>query len=174
MSSAECSFSLSSSLTECGIGHDAVNLVRDDGDPRPLQIFATRPALSSILYMCVRSLCFRSIEVVVRSSNEGLNTAAATQNMSNPLENFPNLLPEVQEQILNRPALDPPPGLVSNFDNPDNRNAAGYGIAIACFTVASISFIIRVYYRARVLRKWTAEDCMSVVQSVQANVVKFR
>ncbi|KZZ89738.1 hypothetical protein AAL_07631 [Moelleriella libera RCEF 2490] len=83
--------------------------------------------------------------------------------MSNPLENFPNLPPEVQEQILNRPALDPPPGLVSNFDNPDNRNAAGYGIAIACFTVASISFIIRVYYRARVLRKWTAEDYLASV-----------
>jgi hypothetical protein len=56
------------------------------------------------------------------------------------------------------PALPPPPGQTSNFENPDSlapRNNVAISIAIPLITIL---FILRVYSRVGIQKTWTIED----------------
>lgn len=55
---------------------------------------------------------------------------------------------EEQEDILNGPALNPPPGVDPNFSNPENHNAAGLLAIVICLVFVSILVPIRAYSKA--------------------------
>ncbi|KAI2473088.1 hypothetical protein F4781DRAFT_261827 [Annulohypoxylon bovei var. microspora] len=61
--------------------------------------------------------------------------------------NFASLSPDQQAQVLNGPALQPPPGVTSNFDHPPNGTVPSH-IALAIF-LALITFSLcgRIYVR---------------------------
>lgn len=59
---------------------------------------------------------------------------------------------------LDGPALAPPPGVVSNFDNPSNQNGLAMGVLIACASIATVCLLLRIYGRFYLLRKVSAED----------------
>ncbi|KAH9862708.1 hypothetical protein J1614_010801 [Plenodomus biglobosus] len=59
------------------------------------------------------------------------------------------------------PAASPPPGVVSNFDNPPSRANLLLGLTSAFFALAVISYSIRMYTKIRILRKVTWDDCKS-------------
>lgn len=79
--------------------------------------------------------------------------------MSDLIKNFPKLPPQVQQKILDGPAMAPPPGVLPNLNNPPNHNAMGITFGAICVAVASIAFIFRIYCQTRVLKKWRVEDC---------------
>lgn len=79
------------------------------------------------------------------------------------MENFPNYPPEVQEAILNGPALTPPDGVVSDFDNPANHNAEALAVAAVCISLALVAACLRAYSRIFVAKKLQLEDCASVL-----------
>ncbi|KAH7313956.1 hypothetical protein B0I35DRAFT_280268 [Stachybotrys elegans] len=60
---------------------------------------------------------------------------------------------------MDTPAVQPPDGLHSNFDNPPSMHelVLGFTIACACITVACIG--IRTYTKAVILRAFKHEDC---------------
>jgi hypothetical protein len=59
----------------------------------------------------------------------------------------------------NKPALKPPPGTVSNFDNPPNGNVeAHFGIAIGIFIVFA-GASLRAYSKIVCFRRVRIEDC---------------
>ncbi|KAL4891048.1 hypothetical protein BDV59DRAFT_183097 [Aspergillus ambiguus] len=62
------------------------------------------------------------------------------------------------------PALAPPDGQTSNFDNPDgSRRRASYIMASICLILATIAVILRVFTKARVLRAMNAEEYFLIV-----------
>jgi len=59
--------------------------------------------------------------------------------------------------MLDAPALAPPPGVVANFDHPDNLSHPE--LAVLQLTVATVVVGMRVYTKMGVVRKMLAEDC---------------
>lgn len=70
---------------------------------------------------------------------------------------------------LDGPALLPPDGVESNFDNPDNQNALAWGVLSTCTAIATICFLLRGYGRVFLLRKFQAEEGML---SLKAEVLR--
>ncbi|KAB8265105.1 hypothetical protein BDV32DRAFT_134950 [Aspergillus pseudonomiae] len=64
---------------------------------------------------------------------------------------------------LDEPAYPPPDGITPNFDNPTNRNAFALGILVACVTVTTICFLMRVYARVYLLKKIRIEEILAVL-----------
>lgn len=79
--------------------------------------------------------------------------------MASVIQNFPNLPPEVQEQILNGPARAPPPGVVPNFDNPPNRTPEAIAVIVVCLFFSTAAVLGRIYSRVFILKKVRLEDC---------------
>ncbi|KAK0634893.1 hypothetical protein B0T17DRAFT_594652 [Bombardia bombarda] len=52
-----------------------------------------------------------------------------------------------------KPGLTPPPGIVSNFDNPPDENGAAHATLAICLVVSTVAIILRIYARFFVLRK---------------------
>ncbi|KAI1812314.1 hypothetical protein GGS20DRAFT_591748 [Poronia punctata] len=63
-----------------------------------------------------------------------------------------------QEAILNGPALPPPAGLVSNFDNPPNQNVLAFVIITILLFIATSTVILAVYAKVFFIRKIYFED----------------
>ena len=63
-----------------------------------------------------------------------------------------------KEAFFDGPALEPPPGLESNFDNPTNHNSLVLGVTIACLVLATSSGIIRIYSGVFVKKAVHVED----------------
>lgn len=74
-------------------------------------------------------------------------------------EAIPSLPHDQQELLLDGPALAPPTGVDSNFDNPDNNNGLAYGVIAACVAVATLCLMIRGYARLVLFKKLKPEDC---------------
>ncbi|OAQ60144.1 hypothetical protein VFPPC_10580 [Pochonia chlamydosporia 170] len=83
--------------------------------------------------------------------------------MSDRLKKFPDLPPRVQQQILNGPAMAPPPGVAPNLNNPSNHNTTGIVFGAICVAVASIAFMLRLHCQIRVLRKWRVCDSLGLL-----------
>ncbi|KAI1142129.1 hypothetical protein F5Y05DRAFT_369788 [Hypoxylon sp. FL0543] len=62
--------------------------------------------------------------------------------------NFSSLPPDQQAQILNGPAMQPPPGLVPNFDNPPNNSALAQAVLGLCLALITIPLSGRLCIRA--------------------------
>lgn len=83
------------------------------------------------------------------------------------MENFPNYPPEVQEAILNGPAMLPPKGMVSDFDNPPNSNPEALAVAVVCILLALVAASSRAYSSLFVAKKLHLEDCVLVVSTTR-------
>ena len=62
--------------------------------------------------------------------------------VNNPIPYLPK---DQQEAVLSGPALAPPNGTVSNFDNPSNENGLAIGVMSLCIAVSSLCLLIRGY-----------------------------
>lgn len=63
----------------------------------------------------------------------------------------------MMDDILNGPALAPPPGINPNFDNPENL--AHPELAVLQLIVATLVVAMRLYTKLGILRNMLAEDC---------------
>ncbi|PTB78499.1 hypothetical protein M440DRAFT_1329145 [Trichoderma longibrachiatum ATCC 18648] len=64
---------------------------------------------------------------------------------------------------LQGPAMPPPPGEVSNLDNPPNSNHLALGVQVGTFVITTIFFLLRMYGRVVMLRKFQAEEMMAIL-----------
>lgn len=96
--------------------------------------------------------------IVFNSSTRGFQEASGCYiNM----DDFNSLPPAAQEKILNGPAMTPPDGVVSNFDNPIEHNRAARIVLSVCLAISSIFFLIRFYGTWFVMKKPRLSDCES-------------
>ncbi|KAJ8130427.1 hypothetical protein O1611_g3201 [Lasiodiplodia mahajangana] len=79
------------------------------------------------------------------------------------LDQWGSLTPEQQNDLLNGPALQPPDGIASNFENPPNHNGVVLGIAVP-FTILAFIFVsIRIYVKMFVTKKVRVEDGIALL-----------
>ena len=57
------------------------------------------------------------------------------------------------------PAMQPPPGVIPNFDNPESMHPYVLGVAIGTIAVMVIAISIRVYTKAFIMRDMKWEEC---------------
>ncbi|KAI1113664.1 hypothetical protein F5Y14DRAFT_207443 [Nemania sp. NC0429] len=74
------------------------------------------------------------------------------------LAQLPFLPPAEQQAILEGPALPPPPGKVSSFQDPPNNNGLALAVSILGLSVSSILLLVRVYTKTIVLRAPQVQD----------------
>lgn len=67
------------------------------------------------------------------------------------------------EQILEGPGLEPPPGVLPNFIDPQSQSAANLACNIICLTVATICVAIRIYTRFVITKSHGWEDYTCVI-----------
>ncbi|KAI0483468.1 hypothetical protein F4859DRAFT_399875 [Xylaria cf. heliscus] len=79
------------------------------------------------------------------------------------LANFASLTPSQQEQVLDSPALQPPPGVQPNFYDPPNANHIVYPTIILALLLSSTFILLRIHGR------WY---CMKAVK-IQDGIVAF-
>jgi hypothetical protein len=70
------------------------------------------------------------------------------------------LPPDVLQVVLAGPALAPPLGVQSNFENPPNNNSLACTAITVCVVVATLSFFVRFYARVIHTRKVAIDDGM--------------
>lgn len=75
------------------------------------------------------------------------------------MESFFDLPAQVQEQILNGPALAPPEGTIPNLVDPPNHNGMAIAIAVVCLFFGTSVGLLRAFSRLFVSRKLQLEDC---------------
>lgn len=69
------------------------------------------------------------------------------------------------EHALNLPALAVPPGLTHNFVNPSDLETEFYIVMILCLTISSLVVCMRMWTKARLIRKFGREDCKELSHS---------
>lgn len=75
------------------------------------------------------------------------------------MDNFFDLPPQAQEQILNGPGLAPPEGTIPNLVDPPNRDGMAIAIAVVCLFLGTMVGVLRAFSRLCVSRKLHLEDC---------------
>lgn len=68
------------------------------------------------------------------------------------------MTPEEREAWLERPAMDPPPGVKSNFDNPESFRVKSLAMMISLLIVVTLVFVGWVFTKVRVAKKLHIED----------------
>ena len=63
------------------------------------------------------------------------------------------------QSMLNGPAGTPPPGVVSNFDNPSNLNVYIYLTLSLCMVFGTFVLVTRMYTKVVLLHVVGYEDC---------------
>lgn len=72
----------------------------------------------------------------------------------------PELIKSIPLAVLKTiPAGQPPPGINPNFADPPTRVPIILGICAAFLVLAVICFVIRIYTKLAVAKKWTWDDC---------------
>ncbi len=66
--------------------------------------------------------------------------------------------PDQLEEILNGPALVPPPDVVPNFETPSNKNDLALFIQVICLISATLFFAMRIFVRFIILKTFRIED----------------
>lgn len=82
------------------------------------------------------------------------------------MSDLSSLPPEKQEAILNGPALKPPPGVESNFDDPQNQNVIPHAVIPICLLLATLAILLRTYTKFFLLRRINVDDGMITYQAV--------
>lgn len=65
------------------------------------------------------------------------------------------------EQLAVLSALQPPPGVTSNFLNPHTLVPLGNAILVLCLTVTTLLVLTRIYLRTFLIKSWGLDDGMS-------------
>lgn len=65
------------------------------------------------------------------------------------------------QKLLNGPGMAPPPGIKPNFVNPPNLEKEFYIDLILCLTISVLVVGMRMWTKARLVRKVVIEDCKS-------------
>ncbi|OTA94161.1 hypothetical protein M434DRAFT_394923 [Hypoxylon sp. CO27-5] len=73
------------------------------------------------------------------------------------------LTPAQLEQLLNGPALQPPDGVIPNFDNPPNKNYIAQAVVPLCLVFTSIAVFLRVYARIFCVKKIEIPDILMTI-----------
>jgi hypothetical protein len=68
--------------------------------------------------------------------------------------------------LLAAPALEPPPGVIANFDNPPNENALAWFVTTFCMIISTLCLFVRLYAKLWVLRKIRAEEVLMILAYV--------
>ena len=68
------------------------------------------------------------------------------------------LTPEELNALSDVPALSPPPGIQSNFVNPQNQTLSFLLVTSILFGMMGIFFVNRVYTKAFIIKKYTWDD----------------
>ncbi|MCJ1437582.1 hypothetical protein MMC27_006969 [Xylographa pallens] len=71
-----------------------------------------------------------------------------------------SLTPEELNALSNVPALAPPPGIESDFINPQNQSLSFLLVTSILFGIMTIFFLNRIYTKAFIIRKYTWDDCV--------------
>ena len=66
---------------------------------------------------------------------------------------------ELLEARLNGPAMAPPPGLYSNFNDPSNLQVYAIITLTFCMTFSTVAVFVRMYTKIFLIRKVSLEDC---------------
>ena len=61
--------------------------------------------------------------------------------------------------LLNGPAVKPPPGVLSNFDDPPNQDTVARTMTVFFIIFASLAVLIRIYTRRVLLQSFEYDDC---------------
>lgn len=77
------------------------------------------------------------------------------------------------EHILDLPALAAPPGLTHNFVNPPDLETEYHITLLLCMTISFLVVCMRIWTKARLIRKFGREDCKEISIS-PINFMKFR
>lgn len=72
---------------------------------------------------------------------------------------FSTLSPGELKDALDGPALPPPNGILSDFDNPRNHNKAGLAGLVICLTVSTVFLFIRLYMKLFKLKQPHIVEC---------------
>jgi hypothetical protein len=59
----------------------------------------------------------------------------------------------------NIPAMLPPPGHTSNFDNPEDMHQTVFAVGVATMILTVTALAIRIYTKAVILKEMRAEEC---------------
>ena len=63
----------------------------------------------------------------------------------------------------NVPSVPPPPGVTSNFDDPETRAPLFRGIVILCIVLVWPIFLVRLYTKAWITRAFGLDDVASIL-----------
>ncbi|XXH04170.1 hypothetical protein Hte_010583 [Hypoxylon texense] len=74
------------------------------------------------------------------------------------LQQFPNLPPAKQQEILNSPGMTPPEGVEPNFDHPANRNGLAIAISVICITLVTFTALVRAYSKLFLAKRMREPD----------------
>ena len=64
------------------------------------------------------------------------------------------------DALMEGPAGVPPPGVVSNLDNPDNQNGLAVFVITFCSAISTICVLLRAYGRVWLLKRFNVEDAL--------------
>lgn len=78
-----------------------------------------------------------------------------------------NVLRDSAMNIEDIPALAPPAGVNSNFDDPVTMLPAVYGVAITSIILMTIAVGVRIYTKAFVSKQMRTEDCKTTFRYVE-------
>ena len=62
-----------------------------------------------------------------------------------------------------KPALKPPPGVESNFANPESLKSKNDIAMAVSITLTTILYFMRCYARIIIKKQWIVEDCENVI-----------
>lgn len=65
--------------------------------------------------------------------------------------------------IMDTPAITPPPGVVPNFDDPPNGNTMALAVMSVCLAVTTIAMVLRFYSRWAVVQMVQWQDYLLLV-----------
>lgn len=74
------------------------------------------------------------------------------------LNNFQQLSPDERQAALDAPALQPPAGTQTDFDNPPNRNIIPQAVIPICLILVISTIIFRAYARVFLLKRINVDD----------------
>ncbi|KAK1783185.1 hypothetical protein QBC45DRAFT_447946 [Copromyces sp. CBS 386.78] len=66
------------------------------------------------------------------------------------------------DALLSLPALEPPPGISPNFDDPPNRNGLAYFVTTFCLVVSTLCVFIRLYARVWIEKRARIEEVLMI------------
>lgn len=125
---------------------------------------AFRPQLSSLCAYFAKRYFQRkrhSKQVLLRAlsktnHSDFIHITMSTDQLADILSSLP---PDQRAALLDKPALEAPPGVGSVLDDPPNRDSMVRGVLILYLILTTLVIILRGYCKVCVVRKVLLEDC---------------